>query len=162
MARRKNPTVWLAAAAVAGAVAIGYSLLKRTDGSPNQYTNKSIALTLLHSVLNAKVPLDDILLNSENVTFILPPHLLEEDVAEHMALQLLRNNYKLLRSGTIDGYFHLVKNLRPDTLVVCLADLGIAQKEPRDLGRFVGEVVCIEQDSEKVRLAMQRIFHGRH
>lgn len=50
----------------------------KTNG---KYTKKSIALTLSHSVLSSELPLNDILLNSENVTFILPPNLSLDDLA---------------------------------------------------------------------------------
>lgn len=167
MARKKNPRAWLVAAAVSTAVAVSYSvynnyLKPKASGeiSSKKYTNKSVALTLSHLVLNSELPLNDILMNSENVTFILPPNLSLDDLAcnitdenDGLATKLPRNlvkNYKLLNCKNIQGYFNLLKNLKPDTLLVCSDDLGITSAVPRDIHRFVKEIINIDQNKEDI------------
>lgn len=185
MARgRKNPHLW-AAAFVASSLAVlsykVYQCLKsqpdeeesNSDKNPlvkkNSYTNKSIALTLLHSVLNSGLDLNEILLNSENVTFILPPYLSVDDLAcnikgssqdssVYSLPQTLIKNYKLLKCSNIQGYFHVLKNLKPDMLFVCSDDLGITLKVPPDLGRFVKEIVTINLNKEDVNLILSKVF----
>lgn len=175
MARRKQPQALAAAIIAAAAAAVAYKVYdiwlaqhtEPTDSSERKYTNKSIALTLLHSVLNLDLPLNDILVNLENVTFILPPHLLVDDLAgnikssgdeQYSVPQTLIKNYKLLRCSNIQGYFHLVKNLRPDKLYVCSDDLGIALVVPKDLGRFVKEIVTLSQSKEDVHAVLTQVF----
>lgn len=186
MARSKRNPQLLAAAFIASSVAvISYKIynywttLQEVEDEPptnektlvrkKSYTNKSIALTLLHSVLNLDLPLNEILLNSDNVTFILPPYLSVDDLACNIKgaeldssiyslPQTLIKNYKLLKCSNIQGYFHLLKNLKPDTLFVCSEDLGIALKVPPDLGRFVKEVVTIDLNKEDVYSILSKVF----
>ncbi|OBA23826.1 hypothetical protein METBIDRAFT_35699 [Metschnikowia bicuspidata var. bicuspidata NRRL YB-4993] len=185
MARKKSPRMLAAILVASSVAAISYKLygvlkgqsdskspLDAKDGGValsrrRQYRNKSITVTLLHSVLNLGLPLNEMLLSSENVTFILPPYLSVDDLAcqiessengalYELPLTLIRN-YKLLKCSNIDGYFHLLKDLRPDVLFVCTDDLGI-DRVPPDLRRFVSEIVAIEQDKENVRSVLSDVF----
>lgn len=185
---QRNPKVWIAALVAASIVTISYKIYnnyvneenvedKRTnpDGTTDEklkiskkYTKKSIALTLSHSVLSSQLPLNEILLNSENVTFILPPNLSMEDLAYNIGSadevekynlpKTLVNNYKLLHCNNIDGYFNIIKNLKPDTLLVCSEDLGIASNTPKDLNRFVKEVINIDQNKDDIYKKLSSIF----
>lgn len=179
MARKQTPRLWVTALIATTAVAASYEFYKfitkeeeaeeEVVDKPHlsrRYTNKSIALTLLHSVLRSDLPLNEILLNSENVTFILPPYLLVDDLecsiaaddASYSLPQTLIKNYKLLKCANIQGYFHILKNLKPDMLFVCSDDLGITQHVPKDLGRFVKEIVTIGQNKEDVSLILSKVF----
>lgn len=150
----------------------------------DKYTSKSIALTLSHSVLNSSLPLNDILLNSENITFILPPNLSLDDLACNIKIvnepdntntnstttttanttinyklpQTLIKNYKLLNCNNIQGYFNIIKNLKPDMLLVCADDLGIKSDIPKDLKRFAKEIITINQDRDDVYSTISQIF----
>lgn len=184
MARgRKNPQLLLAAFVASSVALISYKVYQNLTGSVHNtesaqdnnitkrkkgYTNKSIALTLLHTILNSDLPLNEILMNSENVTFILPPYLSVDDLACNIhgadndsvyALpRTLIKNYKLLRCLNIQGYFHLLKNLKPDMLFVCSDDLGITLKVPADLGRFVKEIITIDQNKDDVHSILSKVF----
>mmetsp|Transcript_5011 Transcript_5011/g.5003 ORF Transcript_5011/g.5003 Transcript_5011/m.5003 type:complete len:196 (-) Transcript_5011:1336-1923(-) len=184
---QRNPKVWIAALVAASIVTISYKMYssyigeeniedKRTDEEgaeerlriAKKYTKKSIALTLSHSVLSSQLPLNEILLNSENVTFILPPNLSMDDlvcnignsdeVERYNLPKTLLNNYKLLHCSNIEGYFNILKNLKPDTLLVCSDDLGIANSVPRDLHRFVKEVINIDQNKDDIYKKLSSIF----
>lgn len=180
---QRNPKLWIAALVAASIVTISYKVYssyigeesikdKRTEDDreaeeklriAKKYTKKSIALTLSHSVLSSQLPLNEILLNSENVTFILPPNLSMDDlvcnignadeVEKYNLPKTLLNNYKLLRCSNIDGYFNVLKNLKPDTLLVCSDDLGIANSVPRDINRFVKEIINIDQNKDDKKLS---------
>ncbi|GEQ66640.1 hypothetical protein JCM33374_g303 [Metschnikowia sp. JCM 33374] len=184
MARKKSPKVLAAVLIATSVAAISYKIygvLKShngVDGSSRKentalakrahYTSKSIALTLSHSVLSSGLPLNDILLSSANVTFILPPYLSVEDLAGQIECdedsrlyelpQTLMENYKLLRCSNMDGYFHLLKNLKPDMLFVCADDLGIRDRAPPDLRRFVKEIITIDQDKDDVYSVLSDVF----
>lgn len=171
MGRKKSPAIWISAVVATSVAAAGYEIYKYLTKDENdqtisatKYTNKSIALTLLHSVLSSDLPLDEIIMNSQNVTFILPPHLSVDDLAGNIDTsqsglsQTLLNNYKLLRCSNIEGYFHMLKNLKPDTLIVCADDLGIQDKMPKDLPRFVKEVVTLDQNKERVSSILTKVF----
>lgn len=184
---QRNPKVWVAALIAASIVTISYKMYSSYIGEETvedkrnekegaeeklriakKYTKKSIALTLSHSVLSSQLPLNEILLNSENVTFILPPNLSMDDlvcnignadeVEKYNLPKTLLNNYKLLHCSNIDGYFNILKNLKPDTLLVCSDDLGIADSLPRDLHRFVKEVINIDQNKEDIYKKLSSIF----
>lgn len=161
MARKKNPSIILAAVAISSIAAASYKFyeyyLENKKITGKQYTNKSIALTLSHSILNSQLPLDDIILNSENVTFILPPNLSLDDL-EVSNIQEMIKNYKLLNCTNFQGYFNIIKNLKPDMLLVCSEDLGILDLIPKDLGRFVDEIVDVEQSSDDVEKKVLPIF----
>ncbi|KAM9931938.1 hypothetical protein OXX80_008418 [Metschnikowia pulcherrima] len=180
MARRKSPRVLAAVLVATSVAAVSYKLYEflknqNTDGDligsekkgakKQHYRTKSVALTLSHSVLSSGLPLDEILLSSGNVTFILPPYLSVDDLAGQIASenavyelpQTLIKNYKLLQCSNMDGYFHLLKNLRPDTLFVCADDLGIGRAPP-DLRRFVKEIVTIDQGKENVYNVLSEVF----
>lgn len=183
---RRSPKGWVAAVIASSLIAISYHLYNKftevddmkhredevttspttkKHKSGSKYTSKSIALTLSHSVLSSSLPLNDILLNSENVTFILPPNLslddLECNISDDSHLfslpQTLIKNYKLLNCSNIQGYFNLVKNLKPDMLLVCSDDLGI-KNIPSDLGRFVKEIVTVNQDRDDVYSTIGQLF----
>lgn len=158
MARRKNPQIFAAVLVATTVAAAGYKLYnlwqnQSIEEKKARKFNKSIALTLLHSVLASDLPLNDILLTSENVTFILPPHLSVDDLAcniksggdeVYLLPQTLIKNYKLLKCSNLQGYLHLVKSLKPDMLFVCVEDLGI--KLPGEMGRFVKEIITMGQE----------------
>lgn len=188
MARRKNPKYVVAALVATSLAALSYKVYaaltkedpaeeEEIEGShsaplvPSKTMNKkSIAVTLLHSVLSSDLPLNDILLSSENVTFILPPYLSVDDLlgqiqgeekGEHLSYQLpqtLIKNYKLLKCSNIQGYFHLLKNLKPDCLYVCSDDLGITRQVPQDLNRFVKEIVTLDQNKTNVHSVLSKVF----
>lgn len=155
MSKRKSPTLIVGALVASSVVAISYKIYEYYNSKPQDikvYTNKSIALTLSHSILKSQLPLDEILLNSDNVTFILPPNLSIDDLSSNIIDKKsqyelpisLVNNYKLLNCNNLQGYFNIIKNLKPDMLVLCNDDLGI--KSPSDLGRFVREIITIDQN----------------
>lgn len=174
MGRKKSPALWLLAVVATSVVAAGYEfykyLTKEEDAAGKlalrNYTNKSIALTLLHLVLSSELPLDDILLKSDNVTFILPPHLSLDDLVGNITdrdgschlPQTLIKNYKLLKCSNIQGYFHIIRNLRPDILLVCADDLGIGQEMPKDLTRFVKDIVTLDQNKDEVSSILTKVF----
>lgn len=191
---QKNPKGWIVAAVATSAIAITLQVYNsyigakdRTeednetlqDSKPgierkksNKYTNKSIALTLSHSILNSQLPLNDILLNSENVTFILPPSLSLDDLEFNMEKggkgseegtsynlpKTLIQNYKLLNCLNLQGYFNILKNLKPDMLLVCSDDLGISKRIPHDIDNFVKEIVNIDQNKEDIYSKVRPIF----
>lgn len=165
MKARRSPKVWLAAAVASSVVAASYSIynyLSKPPAKINPHTHKSIALTLSHLVLNSLLPLEEILTQWENVTFILPPNLslddLEGNIDREALPQTLVQNYKLLNCKNIQGYFNLVKNLKPDMLLVCTDDLGISGGMPKDLARFVKEIVTVDQDRESVYKTIGLVF----
>lgn len=128
-----------------------------------KYTDKSIALTLSHSILSSKLPLNDMLLNSQNVTFILPPNLNEDDLtfnlSDYNLPSTLINNYKLLKCSNIQGYFTILKNLKPDLLLLCSDDLGISKSMmPKDLSRFIKQIITLDQNKEDIYTKVAPIF----
>lgn len=171
--KQKNPKLFLAALAASSMLAVSYKIYDYYTASTSKapkvkYTNKSIALTLSHSILSSQLPLHDILLNADNVTFILPPNLSIDDLAGNIITDetsddsyrlptSLLNNYKLLNCNNFQGYFNIIKNLRPDMLLVCSDDLGVGEL-PKDLSRFVREVVNIDQNSDDVNSKISPIF----
>lgn len=200
---RKNPKGWIAAAVATSVIAITLQVYNSYIGAKDKddvestvedaqkpglerkrsrkYTNKSIALTLSHSILSSQLPLNDILLNSENVTFILPPNLSLDDLEFNMEKDTERGgaqgegqgqdrdqsynlprsliqNYKLLNCLNLQGYFNILKNLKPDMLLVCSDDLGIAKRIPHDIDTFVKEIVNIDQNKEDIYSKVRPIF----
>lgn len=161
--RQRNPKLFLGALVASSVIALSYKIYEHYSQPSNEkkYTNKSIALTLSHSILNSKLPLNEILINSDNVTFILPPNLSIDDLTsiiietndkpEIFELpKTLLNNYKLLNCNNFQGYFSIIKNLKPDMLLVCGDDLGITTQLPKDLSRFVKEIINIDQNDDIV------------
>lgn len=174
----RNPRLWITAAVAASVAAVSYKLydswvsndekktlqdntIAKSDKLKDRknYTKKSVALTLTHSVLSSKLPLADIILNSENVTFILPPSLSLEDLeaivdkdesGEALISSSLMQNYKVLKSNNIQGYYSLIKSLRPDTLLVCADDMGIDDHLPKEMNRFIKQIVTVEQNSDQI------------
>lgn len=172
--KQRNPKLFLAAVVASSVVAASVKLYNYYSGGEDnpevrkrQYTNKSIALTLSNSIINSQLPLNEILLNSENVTFILPPNLSVDDLAcniienEEINYKLpkaLIQNYKLLQCSNLQGYFNIVKNLKPDMLVICSDDLGITSDAPKDLNRFVKEIVNLDQNTEDITTKISPLF----
>lgn len=182
MPRGKNPKYIAGALAATFIAAISYKVYSvltkdgetdsgNTDLKGGQANSKkSIAVTLLHSVLRSDFPLNDVLLTFENVTFILPPCLSVDDLLgqiqgfdgdekrTYMLPQTLIKNYKLLKCSNMMGYFHLLKNLKPDLLYVCSDDLGITKLVPQDMHRFVKEVVTLDQDKTSVQSVLSKVL----
>lgn len=183
---QRNPKLWITALVASSILAISYKIYNNYAQSETiedstaveeekeklkvakKYTKKSIALTLSHSILSSQLPLNEILLNSDNVTFILPPNLSLDDLVcnignenEIESCNLPKtwiNNYKLLQSSNMQGYFNILKNLKPDTLLVCSEDLGITMSAPKDLGRFVKEIITIDQNWDDISSKISTIF----
>ena len=53
--------------------------------------------------------------------FIIPPNLTEDD----LNLSYIPPNFKLLKCSNLQGYLQILKNLKPDLLLMCSDDLGI-------------------------------------
>lgn len=179
MTRRRNTKTLLAVAIATSIAAVSYKLYLEwasnndttdIEGKPSKaikskYSGKSITLTLLHSVLNSHLELEDLLLQ-DNITFILPPYLSFDDLqckiypGKDLAQipDALLRNYRLLKCSNFEGYFQLLKNLKPDILLVCEEDLGITGKIPKELSRFVGKIVSLDQEREKARTVLSEFF----
>lgn len=164
---QRNPKVWAAALVATTVAGLAYKIYQSyqqdqfveetkevVDGNviiTKKYTTDNIVLTLSHSILSLKLPLNDILINSSNVTFILPPNLNEEDLMLNLDVGKLMKNYKLLKCNNILGFWDLLKNLKPDLLLVCEDDLGLDEEMiPRDMGRFIKRVVRLDQREEDI------------
>lgn len=179
MARRKNTNLLFAIAIATTIAAFSYKVYlertsdngsinidkEETEGAKSKCHDKAVTLTLLHSVLNSYPELERLLANYSNVTFILPPYLSLQDLTckihpkEAKTIpEALFKNYRLLKCSNIDGYFQLVKSLKPDILLVCEEDLGITEFIPQDLFRYVGKIVSIDQEREKARHALSEFF----
>lgn len=173
---RRSPQSWLVGVAAIGAATLAYNLYQEyiegpgdsTSKEKNSYTvskryaNKSIAVTLLTLVLNLSLPLSDILVNSENIVYILPPNLSEEDLVTELNGDVLARknaNYKLLKCLNIQGYIAILKSLRPDMLYVCADDMGLSILNfSQDLSRFIKQIINIDQTNEDVYDKVSRIF----
>ncbi|ODV80659.1 uncharacterized protein CANTADRAFT_31419, partial [Suhomyces tanzawaensis NRRL Y-17324] len=161
---QKSPKLWLAALVASSVAAISYkiynSYTQASEEEPRgsyklskQSVNKSIVLTLSSSVINSKLPLNDILVNSQNVVFILPPNLSEEDLNNELNTEFVNrdNNYKLLKCLNLQGYVQMLKNLQPDLLLICADDLGLStMKLTQDLSRFIKQIVNIDQTNDDI------------
>ncbi|ABN67199.2 predicted protein [Scheffersomyces stipitis CBS 6054] len=169
---RSNPKLWLAAVVATSVVTIGYQIyqlysqederIRERSGKVSEaiegsvakkYGNKSIALTLSHSILNSKLPLNEILINNENMIFILPPNLSEDDVTYNLdpSKSGIMPNFKLLKCSNIQGYVQVLKNLKPDMLLICSDDLGLSfMNLSKDLNNFIKTIVNMDQNSEDI------------
>lgn len=178
MSKKKNPQLWIAALVATSVATVSYKLytsfIKAKEEVANdeedvsdlksiskKYYNKSIALTLSSLILNLKLPLHDILINSDNVVFILPPNLDTADLNNELNREFVSKNYnyKLMRCSNIQGYVHMLKNLKPDLLLICSDDLGISKLSlSKDLNRFIKQIVNIDQTGEDVYAKLAPIF----
>lgn len=178
---RQKPGLLLLAIAAAALGTISYGFLKgysdkekekkgqsTHEEKKRKFTQESIALTLSHSILSSQLPLEEILLNAKNVTFILPPNLSLEDLGSSVNSEdevrgseiskTLLNNYKLLKCSNIQGYFNILKNLRPEVLYVCTDDLGIDRSIPPDLQRFIKKIVTVDQNKDDIVRKLSSVF----
>ncbi|RLV95765.1 Peroxisome assembly protein 22 [Spathaspora sp. JA1] len=178
MARKtkRSPTVWISALIATSALAVTYKLYQsyfkseqeeleaRSPNADNaditkyvispKYSNKSIVITLSSTFISSKIPLNEILLNSENMIFIIPPNLNEEDLNVNIP-----PNYKLLKCSNVDGYLQVLKNLKPDLLFLCSDDLGINLKNlSSDLKLFIKTIVNVDQSKEDIYCKLRPIF----
>lgn len=168
---QRNPTLYLAALIATSAVAISYkvydSYIKSSSSSSSsssqqeskgktslsttksftiskKYLNKSIAITLSSSFLSSQLPLNDILTTQENMIFIIPPNLNEDDLNLKIP-----PNFKLLKCSNVQGYLQILKNLKPDCLLLCSDDLGINYSNlSLDLRNFIRTIINVEQDED--------------
>ncbi|KAK6203098.1 peroxisomal biogenesis protein family-domain-containing protein [Scheffersomyces amazonensis] len=125
-----------------------------------QYSNQSIALTLSSSILSSKLPLDDILVKGgENIIFILPPNLSEDDL-DYNLKSTPATNFKLLKCSNIQGYLSMLKNLKPDLLFVCSDDLGVSfGNVSKDLNNFIKTIINLDQNSDDIYLKIRPMFN---
>ncbi|KAK6454503.1 peroxisome assembly protein 22 [Scheffersomyces xylosifermentans] len=169
---------WLAAVIATSVVTISYKIYERyvserdhvvtvDDGADRKfriskkYLNKSIALTLSHSILNSKLPLNEILINGENIIFILPPNLSEDDLTSNLKYSHVGiiPNFKLLKCSNIQGYVQILKNLKPDMLLLCSDDLGLSfMNLSKDLNNFIKTIVNLDQSDDDIDLKVRPIF----
>ncbi|CAK9438286.1 uncharacterized protein LODBEIA_P25120 [Lodderomyces beijingensis] len=138
---------------------------KPTFTISKKFLNKSVAITLSSSFLSSALPLQDLLAKNEKLIYIIPPNLNEDDVGlstpNHNHLQqqpqqqqevLFSPNFKILKCSNMQGYLQILKNLKPDCLLLCSDDLGINNFNQgamaRDLSNFIKKIVNIEQDKD--------------
>ncbi|RCK55059.1 Peroxisome assembly protein 22 [Candida viswanathii] len=170
----RNPNLYLTALVATSAVAITYKIYtsffqqppkdgseedSKTD-SPSSYTvskrysNKSIAITLSSSFLSSSLPLNKILTNSERMIFIIPPNLTEDD----LNLSYIPPNFKLLKCSNLQGYLQILKNLKPDLLLMCSDDLGLDFTQiKKDLNMFINDIINVDQNDDII-LRVRPIF----
>lgn len=170
----RNPNLYLTALVATSAIAISYKiytsffqqqnqqqqLIKDDEDVPISYTiskrylNKSIAITLSSSFLSSNLPLNKILTNSERMIFIIPPNLTEDD----LNLSFIPPNFKLLKCSNLQGYLQILKNLKPDLLLMCSDDLGLEfPKIKKDLNMFINDIINVDQNDDIV-LRVRPIF----
>lgn len=175
---QRNPTLYLAALIATSAVAISYkvydSYIKSSQSTPTKdtndstsltpatksftiskkYLNKSIAITLSSSFLSSQLPLNEILTTQENMIFIIPPNLNEDDLNLKIP-----PNFKLLKCSNVQGYLQILKNLKPDCLLLCSDDLGINYTSlSLDLRNFIRTIINVEQDQD-LMLQVRPVFN---
>ncbi|KAG5421594.1 PEX22 [Candida metapsilosis] len=180
---QRNPSLYLAALIATSAVAISYKVYDTYFNSSSQskssqegttntntttneasttksftiskkYLNKSIAITLSSSFLSSQLPLNEILTTQENMIFIIPPNLNEEDLN-----LTIPPNFKLLKCSNVQGYLQILKNLKPDCLLLCSDDLGINYTNlSSDLRNFIRTIINVEQDQDLL-LQVKPVFN---
>ena len=180
---QRNPSLYLAALIATSAVAISYKVYDTYFNSSSQskssqegttntntttneasttksftiskkYLNKSIAITLSSSFLSSQLPLNEILTTQENMIFIIPPNLNEEDLN-----LTIPPNFKLLKCSNVQGYLQILKNLKPDCLLLCSDDLGINYTNlSLDLRNFIRTIINVEQDQDLL-LQVKPVFN---
>lgn len=94
--------------------------------------------------------------------FILPPNLLEDDVTYNLdpLKSGIMPNFKLLKCLNIQGYVQVLKNLKPDMLLICSDDLGLSfMNLSKDLNNFIKTIVNMDQNSEDIYLKVRPIFN---
>lgn len=182
---QRNPSLYLAALIATSAVAVSYKVYDTYFNSSSQskssqegtttttssttnnetpttksftiskkYLNKSIAITLSSSFLSSQLPLNEILTTQENMIFIIPPNLNEEDLN-----LTIPPNFKLLKCSNVQGYLQILKNLKPDCLLLCSDDLGINYTNlSLDLRNFIRTIINVEQDQDLL-LQVKPVFN---
>lgn len=177
---QRNPSLYLAALIATSAMAISYKVYDTYFNSSSQskssqegsttnaneasttksftiskkYLNKSIAITLSSSFLSSQLPLNEILTTQENMIFIIPPNLNEEDLN-----LTIPPNFKLLKCSNVQGYLQILKNLKPDCLLLCSDDLGINYTNlSLDLRNFIRTIINVEQDQDLL-LQVKPVFN---
>lgn len=168
----RNPNLYITALVATSAIAISYKIYTsffqqlnndedeiKTD-TPSSYTiskryfDKSIAITLSSSFLSSSLPLNKILTSSEKMIFIIPPNLTEDD----LNLSYIPPNFKLLKCSNLQGYLQILKNLKPDLLLMCSDDLGIDFTQiKKDLNMFINDIINVDQNDDIV-LRVRPIF----
>ncbi|WLF78153.1 peroxisome assembly protein 22 [Lodderomyces elongisporus] len=126
-----------------------------------KFLNKSIAITLSSSFLSSQLPLVDLITSNEKLIYIIPPNLNEEDVglsntagnivSQNKQELQLPPNFKILKCSNIQGYLQILKNLKPDCLLLCSDDLGISNFNgvvSRDLSNFIKNIINIDQNQD--------------
>ncbi|KAI5966173.1 PEX22 [Candida pseudojiufengensis] len=136
-----------------------------------KYINKQIAITLSSSFLSSTLPLQDIIKTQENMIFIIPPNLNEEDLdlneqnSENQLTQTnskidINNNFKILKCSNFQGYLQILKNLKPDLLLLCSDDLGINFNNlSYDLNNFITKIINIDQNKDLILQIKPIIFN---
>ena len=86
--------------------------------------------------------------------FIIPPNLTEDD----LNLSYIPPNFKLLKCSNLQGYLQILKNLKPDLLLMCSDDLGIDFTQiKKDLNMFINDIINVDQNDDIV-LRVRPIF----
>lgn len=179
---QRNPKLWISTLVATTAIAVGYKVYTTLFQQPQQqqadedhqhsgdeiidrekrtkyllskqYSNKSIAITLSSTFLSLNIPLNEILINLENMIFIIPPNLCEYDLNIQIP-----PNFKLLKCSNLQGYLQMLKNLKPDLLFLCSDDLGINyMKLSKDLRMFIKTIINVDQNNEDIHDKIKMIF----
>ncbi|CQB88823.1 Peroxisomal biogenesis protein family [Chlamydia trachomatis] len=199
----RNPKLYVSALIATSAIALTYKLYstylaptptptnkdkkqRELDGSSTdielkpkfriskRYSNKSIAITLSSTFLSSNLPLNEILINLENMIFIIPPNLNEDDLPiietkdtdtdnantnTNTSFYKDQSNFKLLKCSNFQGYLQILKNLKPDLLLLCSDDLGINFKKLQSdlLNNLKLDFINIDQNIDAL-IQLESIF----
>lgn len=107
-----------------------------------KYTSRPITIILTDSIISSNIPINDILLNTENIVLVIPPNLSRDDLNEHIDESV---SYKVIECETNEGVWSVVKHLHSEVILVVKDDLE--EEIPTNLERYVGEIIELEQNN---------------
>lgn len=106
-----------------------------------KYTSKPITIILTDSIISSNLPINEILLKTDNIVLVIPPNLSVDDLNEEIDESI---SFKIIECSTNDGVWSVVKHLNSEVIFVVNDDLNY--EIPKNLQRYVGEIIELEQN----------------
>jgi len=114
---------------------------EKNHGKAHKYTSKPITIILTDSIISSNLPINEILLKTEDVVLVIPPNLSKDDLNEKLDKSI---DYKVIECETNDGVWSATKHLGSEVIFIVKDDLN--EDIPKGLERYVGEIIELEQN----------------
>ncbi|CDK27047.1 unnamed protein product [Kuraishia capsulata CBS 1993] len=137
-------------------VSVAYAYRTRIQVSQKQrkYASKRVSIVLSESVVEARLPLEELSNMVQDIVFILHPKVTRESLQLQNAQQ-----FKFIECNSEEGVIHVLKHLRGLVNFICFEDFESLKPEDLHLDTFLVETRELAKDPAETKEAVMSCLY---